>query len=178
MIELTPLGLFAVAGPVGKAVLVLLALVSAYAWVLIAEGVFVTRRLARAVEQAEQGAEPALLASMTKAGGGEASSHLAGETTGEVRLRIEDAMLRAARRIVEEAESGLTGLAITASAAPFVGLFGTVWGIIGSFAGIAHAGDTSLATVAPGIAEALAATAFGLAAAIPAMVGYNRLGRH
>ena len=60
--------------------------------------------------------------------------------------------------------------------APFVGLFGTVWGIMTSFAGIAEAKDTSLAVVAPGIAEALAATAYGLAAAIPATVGYNRIG--
>ena len=62
------------------------------------------------------------------------------------------------------------------SVAPFVGLFGTVWGIMTSFAGIAEAKDTSLAVVAPGIAEALAATAYGLAAAIPASVGYNRIG--
>jgi len=59
------------------------------------------------------------------------------------------------------------------STAPFVGLFGTVWGIMNSFAGIAQAKDTSLAVVAPGIAEALLATAIGLAAAIPAVVFYN-----
>ena len=62
------------------------------------------------------------------------------------------------------------------SIAPFIGLFGTVWGIMTSFAGIALAKDTSLAVVAPGIAEALATTAFGLAAAIPASVGYTRIG--
>ncbi len=70
----------------------------------------------------------------------------------------------------------LPNLAIVASVGPFVGLFGTVWGIMSSFAGIARAHDTSLPIVAPGIAEALAATAFGLAAAIPASVGYNFIG--
>ena len=64
-------------------------------------------------------------------------------------------------------------LAISASAAPFIGLFGTVWGIMNAFEGIARTGSASLAAVAPGISEALIATAFGLAAAIPAVVGYN-----
>ena len=64
-------------------------------------------------------------------------------------------------------------LAISASASPFIGLFGTVWGIMGAFEGIARTGSASLAAVAPGISEALIATAFGLAAAIPAVVGYN-----
>lgn len=64
-------------------------------------------------------------------------------------------------------------LAITASASPFIGLFGTVWGIMSAFEGIARTGSASLAAVAPGISEALIATAFGLAAAIPAVVGYN-----
>ncbi len=70
-------------------------------------------------------------------------------------------------------EKGLPYLAIIASVTPFVGLFGTVWGIMTSFEGIAKSGSASLATVAPGIAEALTATAYGLAAAIPALVGYN-----
>jgi len=66
-----------------------------------------------------------------------------------------------------------TLLAISASASPFIGLFGTVWGIMSAFEGIARSGSASLAAVAPGISEALIATAFGLAAAIPAVVGYN-----
>ena len=70
-------------------------------------------------------------------------------------------------------EKNLPYLAIIASVAPFVGLFGTVWGIMTSFDGIAKSGSASLASVAPGISEALVATAFGLAAAIPALVGYN-----
>jgi len=64
-------------------------------------------------------------------------------------------------------------LAITASTSPFIGLFGTVWGIMGAFESIARSGSASLAAVAPGISEALIATAFGLAAAIPAVIGYN-----
>ncbi|MFK7823494.1 MAG: MotA/TolQ/ExbB proton channel family protein [Oligoflexales bacterium] len=70
-------------------------------------------------------------------------------------------------------ERYLPVLAISASACPFIGLFGTVWGIMTAFEGIARTGSSSLAAVAPGISEALIATAFGLAAAIPAVVGYN-----
>jgi biopolymer transport protein TolQ len=70
-------------------------------------------------------------------------------------------------------EHNIHWLANIASVAPFVGLFGTVWGIMNSFEGIARSGSASLAAVAPGIAEALISTAFGLAAAIPAVVGYN-----
>lgn len=70
-------------------------------------------------------------------------------------------------------ERYLTLLATIASSSPFIGLFGTVWGIMGAFEGIARTGSASLAAVAPGISEALIATAFGLAAAIPALIGYN-----
>ncbi|MCK5503720.1 MAG: MotA/TolQ/ExbB proton channel family protein [Thermodesulfovibrionia bacterium] len=70
-------------------------------------------------------------------------------------------------------ERYLTFLATTGSTAPFIGLFGTVWGIMNSFMGIGRIGTASLAVVAPGIAEALIATAAGLAAAIPAVVAYN-----
>ena len=70
-------------------------------------------------------------------------------------------------------EKFMSLLAISASACPFIGLFGTVWGIMGAFEGIAKTGSASLAAVAPGISEALISTAFGLAAAIPAVVGYN-----
>ena len=72
-------------------------------------------------------------------------------------------------------EARLPFLATLGSAAPFIGLFGTVWGIMRSFTGIAAANNTSLAVVAPGIAEALFATAMGLAAAIPAVVAYNKI---
>jgi biopolymer transport protein ExbB/TolQ len=70
-------------------------------------------------------------------------------------------------------DAGLPFLATLASAAPFIGLFGTVWGIMQSFSSIAAAKDTSLTVVAPGIAEALFATAIGLGAAIPAVIAYN-----
>ena len=84
-------------------------------------------------------------------------------------------MRRVAQALLGRLDSGLPSLAVISSVAPFIGLFGTVWGIMTSFASIADANDTSLAVVAPGIAEALAATAIGLAAAIPASIGYNRL---
>jgi len=70
-------------------------------------------------------------------------------------------------------EKGLTFLATTGNASPFIGLFGTVWGIMTSFRSIGMKGSASLAVVAPGIAEALIATAAGLAAAIPAVVAFN-----
>ncbi len=70
-------------------------------------------------------------------------------------------------------EKFMSLLAISSSASPFIGLFGTVWGIMTAFEGIARTGSASLAAVAPGISEALIATAFGLAAAIPAVIGYN-----
>jgi biopolymer transport protein TolQ len=78
-------------------------------------------------------------------------------------------------REVEKLESNLLFLATVASAGPFVGLFGTVWGIMTAFRGIAASKNTSLAVVAPGIAEALLATAIGLFAAIPALIAYNKL---
>ena len=78
-------------------------------------------------------------------------------------------------REVERLESNLLFLATVASAGPFVGLFGTVWGIMTAFRSIAASKNTSLAVVAPGIAEALLATAIGLFAAIPALIAYNKL---
>ena len=78
-------------------------------------------------------------------------------------------------REMHRAERNMTFLATTGSTAPFIGLFGTVWGIMNSFQSIAISKNTSLAVVAPGIAEALFATALGLLAAIPAVVAYNKL---
>jgi biopolymer transport protein TolQ len=74
----------------------------------------------------------------------------------------------------QKAEEGLGALAIVATASPFVGLFGTVWGIMNAFKSIGDAGSTSLPIVAPAIAEALFATALGLMAAIPAYIAYNK----
>ncbi len=86
---------------------------------------------------------------------------------------IERALRRAQTAETVHLESLTPFLATTASAAPFVGLFGTVWGIMNSFINIAAKGDANLLTVAPGIAEALIATAIGLVAAIPAVVAFN-----
>jgi biopolymer transport protein ExbB len=84
--------------------------------------------------------------------------------------RVEAAMTRQVSR-------GVGILATIGATAPFVGLFGTVWGIMNAFIGISHSRTTNLAVVAPGIAEALLATALGLVAAIPAVVIYNHLAR-
>ena len=92
-----------------------------------------------------------------------------------VQDRVYKAMHVTTSREMDRLEGQVGYLATIGSAAPFVGLFGTVWGIMNSFTSIATASDTSLATVAPGIAEALLATAFGLVAAIPAVIGYNKL---
>jgi biopolymer transport protein TolQ len=89
--------------------------------------------------------------------------------------RVERAMGVTMQREMERLEKRMTFLANTGSAAPFIGLFGTVWGIMNSFAAIAGMQNTNLAVVAPGIAEALFATAIGLVAAIPAVLIYNML---
>ena len=91
-----------------------------------------------------------------------------------LRERMEKAMQLAKNRALDELENRLGFLATLGATAPFVGLFGTVWGIMHSFTSIAAAKNVSLATVAPGIAEALFATAIGLVAAIPAVIAYNR----
>jgi biopolymer transport protein TolQ len=84
------------------------------------------------------------------------------------------AMRAAYQREIDTLESHLSGLATVGSVSPYIGLFGTVWGIMNSFRGLASVGQATLAQVAPGIAEALIATAIGLFAAIPAVVAYNR----
>lgn len=91
-----------------------------------------------------------------------------------LQMRIEKVMDVAIQREVGALERNLMFLATTGSAAPFVGLFGTVFGIMNTFSAIAASKSTSLAVVAPGIAEALFATAIGLVAAIPAVIFYNK----
>lgn len=88
---------------------------------------------------------------------------------------VDRALLRASGVEINKLEQGVSYLATTASIAPFIGLFGTVWGIMTAFLGISQTGSTSLQSVGPGIAEALIATAAGLAAAIPAVLFYNYL---
>ena len=87
------------------------------------------------------------------------------------------AMRASFQRELDEVESNLSFLASVGSVSPYVGLFGTVWGIMHAFTGLASLQQVTLATVAPGIAEALVATAIGLFAAIPAVVAYNRFAR-
>ncbi len=89
--------------------------------------------------------------------------------------RIEQVMNSSLNREMEVIEKNIGFLATTGSAAPFIGLFGTVWGIMNSFQSIASSQNTSLAVVAPGIAEALLATALGLLAAIPAVIAFNKI---
>ena len=175
-LSISPINLFLQAGPIGKAVMGVLGLASVWCWILIIEGGVSVFRVGRALRAARAGAPAKALEPVAEAGRQAAEIAVADETASERRQRIGEAMARAARDYLTRAEGGLPNLAIIASVAPFVGLFGTVWGIMTSFAGIAEAKDTSLAVVAPGIAEALAATAYGLAAAIPASVGYNRIG--
>ena len=100
-----------------------------------------------------------------------------GASTGEVLDGTRRAMRVALNREADKLETHLPFLATVGSISPFVGLFGTVWGIMNSFIGISEAHTTNLAVVAPGIAEALLATALGLVAAIPAVVIYNHLAR-
>jgi biopolymer transport protein TolQ len=91
--------------------------------------------------------------------------------------RIDRVMQITLDREMDRTEKNMTFLATTGSTAPFIGLFGTVWGIMNSFQAIALSKNSSLAVVAPGIAEALFATALGLLAAIPAVVAYNKLNK-
>jgi len=86
---------------------------------------------------------------------------------------VERALKRAELSEAEKLEGGVTFLATVASAAPFIGLFGTVWGIMNAFHGLSSAKNSTIQAVAPGISEALVATAIGLAAAIPAAIAYN-----
>ena len=90
---------------------------------------------------------------------------------------VERAMKRATSQELTQLEKALTFLATTASSTPFIGLFGTVWGIMTAFRGLSTTQSSSIQAVAPGISEALIATAVGLFAAIPALIGYNYFAR-
>jgi biopolymer transport protein ExbB/TolQ len=167
--EISPVELFLQAGPVVKTVIILLIASSLWCWIVIFESWWNLRQLRRAI------------ASKGRSGGrvGKAAAGILAlgvdHAPAPEPQKILNAMKRRSLELVESCHGGLSSLAVIASVAPFVGLFGTVWGIMSSFASIAAAKDTSLAVVAPGIAEALAATAIGLAAAIPAAFAYNRL---
>ncbi|TDH63822.1 flagellar motor protein MotA [Dankookia rubra] len=180
--DLSPITLVLQADPVVQGVMALLLLASLACWAIIIEKAVTLRGLARQArllaEERPDAAPPAgegLAAATLRAGQAEwREGRDPAETAGEFRGRLEHAMRAAIAATLRQAEPGLPLLATIGSVSPFVGLFGTVWGIMHSFAGIAARQDTSLATVAPGIAEALFATAIGLVAAIPATIAYNR----
>src|SRR6266513_3784847 len=97
-----------------------------------------------------------------------------GSTSGITLDSARRAMRAAYQREIDTIEANLAGLATVGSVSPYIGLFGTVWGIMNAFRGLSNVSQATLAQVAPGIAEALIATAIGLFAAIPAVVAYNR----
>jgi biopolymer transport protein ExbB/TolQ len=174
--SLSPTAMFLNAGPVSKVVMASLVLASIWTWILIIDGAFVFLRISRAIKSAKTGGPIGVLWPIALEGANALRIAPPGEADHEKRERVLKRMSRASDEFITSAKGGLPNLAIVSSVGPFVGLFGTVWGIMSSFAGIAQAQDTSLTVVAPGIAEALAATAYGLAAAIPAAIGYNRIG--
>ena len=174
--------LFWEASPVVKAVIALLILLSVMCWSIIIEKAIRLAGLRKQISQLHQAAATGTAPGATgigkvilEAAHAEAADRLGDETRTELRDRIERAMRIALATELRKVEQGLPFLATVGSAAPFIGLFGTVWGIMHSFANIASAQNVSLAVVAPGIAEALFATAIGLAAAIPAVIAYNKL---
>ena len=189
--DLSPLGMFLAADVVVKAVMIGLAFASLATWtILLAKAVelIAARRRAGSDLVAIAGAatlrDAATLLSTAKAPVGRLVAAALAETERSRGLPAEGIKERAAALLARiEARAGRamargTGLLATIGAtAPFVGLFGTVWGIMNSFIGISKTNTTNLAVVAPGIAEALLATAFGLVAAIPAVIIYNLFAR-
>ena len=191
---MSPWALFLQADIVVKAVMIGLLLASIWSWAIIFER---SRRLkqingeAEAFEQrfwkaktldelqATKGTHPT--ADLFRAGMDEWQASVEGRTNIDregVRARLRDVMAASIDRSISDLSDRLNVLATIGSVAPFVGLFGTVWGIMRAFIAIGATQNTSLAVVAPGIAEALFATAIGLFAAIPAVIGYNRLLHH
>lgn len=193
--DLSMWGLFLQADPIVKAVMIMLMGASVWSWTIIfhkrSQLVSLNRRANRFEDSFWSGesldkiyqrvknskADPMLATFSTGmeewqtgvAGGLPAKESL----QASLRQRVERAMSVTIGREMNMLERGMTFLASVGSVAPFIGLFGTVWGIMNSFSSIAATNNTSLAVVAPGIAEALFATALGLVAAIPAVVAYN-----
>ncbi|MEM7227103.1 MAG: protein TolQ [Pseudomonadota bacterium] len=190
-------GLFLQADIIVKSVIVVLLLASVWSWTIILEKAWRMRRLRALADRFEESfwsgtpledifhglerraSDPmsAIFVSAMREWqrAGEAMESQADRLKDELKERIERAMDVTLGREMQSLEKQMTFLASVGSAAPFIGLFGTVWGIMNAFSSIAVAQNTSLATVAPGIAEALFATALGLIAAIPAVVGFNKL---
>ncbi|CAO3420677.1 protein TolQ [Azospirillum endophyticum] len=200
--EITILGLFWQADAVVKIVMMMLVIASIWCWAIIIEKLMRIRRLNAQADSFEEafwsggsldalydriGQSPADPMAATFAAGMREWRHAAdrgigGTMKSSLQQRVERVMAVTIGREMARAERYMTFLASVGSTAPFIGLFGTVWGIMNSFTSIAGSGNTSLAVVAPGIAEALFATAMGLLAAIPAVLSYNKfstdLGRY
>ncbi|MGH7213135.1 MAG: protein TolQ, partial [Acetobacteraceae bacterium] len=193
--DLSLWGLFLQADIVVKLVIFGLLAASVWVWAIVFEKISALRRANRAADAFEdqfwsggsldelydaEGTKPAHpLAAVFGAAMGEwrRSARVAGAdvTRSSVRERVDRAMGVTIQREMERQERWMVFLASVGATAPFVGLFGTVWGIMHSFSAIAAMHNTNLAVVAPGIAEALFATAIGLVAAIPAVLAYNKI---
>ena len=194
--DLSIWGLFMQADFIVKAVMVGLVLASFWCWAIIFEKILRMRRLRRQAGQFEEsfwsggslddlfdriGSRPvdpmSAVFSSAMREWRRSTSRAARDPDGHQSLseRIDRVMQITLNRELEQLERYMTFLASVGATAPFVGLFGTVWGIMNSFSAIAVSKNTSLAVVAPGIAEALFATALGLVAAIPAVIAYNKL---
>ena len=187
--------LFLKADIVVKSVMVILVIASVWCWAIIIDKVMRLRRLNRAADEFEDtfwsggsldelykksGVNPREpMAAVIGAAMREwrRSAETSRDTGKSMIDRVDRVMDVTVTREVERIERQLTILATTGSTAPFIGLFGTVWGIMNSFQAIAISKNTSLAVVAPGIAEALFATALGLLAAIPAVIAYNKISK-
>ena len=195
--DMSIIGLFLQADYVVKAVMILLIFASFWCWAIIFDKIRRLRLLqAQASEFEEQfwsgapledlydrlGSRPgepmsAIFSSAMREWRRSAAKGLVGSgpMRASLRQRIEQVMQITLQREMGQVERYMTFLASVGSTAPFIGLFGTVWGIMNSFKSIALTKNTSLAVVAPGIAEALFATALGLVAAIPAVIAYNKI---
>jgi biopolymer transport protein TolQ len=188
---MSPVALFMQADLVVKSVMIGLILASIWTWAIIIAQWLKMRRIRRENERFEsdfwktddidkfyeaRGREELPASKVFAAGIGEWRRSTSGTRIDKdgTRSRLSVAMHSAVSAEVDQLAHRLNILATVGSVAPFVGLFGTVWGIMRSFSDIAGAQNTSLAVVAPGIAEALFATALGLFAAIPAVIAYNR----
>jgi biopolymer transport protein TolQ len=189
---MSPVALFLQADIVVKSVMVGLLLASVWTWAIIIAHFLKVRRIGRLNDGFERefakaddidrfyeqrGREDLPSAKIFAAGIAEWRRSTGGARVDRegTRARLAQAMHSAVGAEVDRLANRLNILATVGSVAPFVGLFGTVWGIMRSFSDIAGANNTSLAIVAPGIAEALFATALGLFAAIPAVIAYNRM---
>ena len=175
-----------------KCVMIGLLMASVWVWAIVVDKLMLYARTRRAMDRFEQAfwsgqsleelykalsARPAhSMAALFVAAMREWKRSVEGNirALGGIQMRVEKVMDVTISREMERLERRLLFLATVGSTAPFVGLFGTVWGIMTSFQSIAQSKNTSLAVVAPGIAEALFATAIGLVAAIPAVVFYNK----